>query len=155
MFSKFLLAYDGTREGREALRETTELAKTLGATVHLLSVVRLTPGELMAEGAMAGSLLDIEEAQTRDILAEGLALLRRDGLTADGTLSLCPNPALDIADAAWHIGADLIVVGHRDQGVLARLWNGSVGQQLIQHAPCSVLVAIAPATDRQRAVAAA
>jgi nucleotide-binding universal stress UspA family protein len=46
------------------------------------------------------------------------------------------------------------VIGHREQKLLARLWNGSVGQQLIAHAPCSVLVAVAPASAA-RGVAAA
>lgn len=147
MFSNFLLAYDGTREGREALREATALAKRVAAKVHLLSVVHLTPGELMAEGALAGGMLEYEETETRRILAEGVAVLRSDGLEADGTVSLGPNPAHAIADMARQIGADLIVIGHREQGILARLWQGSVGQQLIAHAPCSVLVAIASRAD--------
>ncbi len=142
MFSNFLLAYDGTREGREALHEATALAKHVGAKVHLLSVVRLTPGELMAEGALAGALLEVGEARTREILHEGIELLKRDGLAANGTLSEGPNLARDIAEVARRIGADLIVVGHQDRNFLARLWNGSVGQALIAQSPCSVLVAI-------------
>jgi hypothetical protein len=39
--------------------------------------------------------------------------------------------------------------------MLARLWNGSVGQQLVAHAPCSVLIAIAPASRGSQATAAA
>ena len=40
------------------------------------------------------------------------------------------------------IGADLVVVGDREQTALARWWSGSVGQSLLAHAPCSVLVAV-------------
>ncbi|HUA53900.1 MAG TPA: universal stress protein [Candidatus Sulfotelmatobacter sp.] len=155
MFTKLLLAFDGSREGREALREATELARQLGAAVHLLSVVHLTPGELMGESALPGGLFDIEEAEMRKVLDEGVEALRGVGLTADGTLSRGPNPAQDIAQLAKRIGADLIVIGHREQGLLARLWSGSVGQQLIAHAPCSVLIAVAPSAAGGRASAAA
>jgi nucleotide-binding universal stress UspA family protein len=153
MFAKLLLAYDGTREGREALREAAALARLVGAEVQLLSVVNLTPGELMAETSLAGSLLEHEEAEMRKVLDEGIAELRRGGLRADGTVSQGPNPARDIAAFARQIGADLIVLGHRQQSVLARLWNGSVGQQLVAHAPCSVLIAIAPPSEGARAPA--
>lgn len=47
------------------------------------------------------------------------------------------NPA-----AAREMNADLIVVGHRDQGTLARWPNGSVGESILHHPPCSVLVAV-------------
>jgi nucleotide-binding universal stress UspA family protein len=144
MFSNVLLAFDGTREGRAALREAAALAKRLGAKVHLLSVVHLGPGALMAEAALAGTMLAYEEAETRRILDEGVAQFRADGLDADGTLTRGPDPAHDIAEAARDIGADLIVIGHHARGGLARLWHGSVGANLIAQAPCSVLIAIAP-----------
>ncbi|MDE2159528.1 MAG: universal stress protein, partial [Burkholderiales bacterium] len=41
------------------------------------------------------------------------------------------------------IGADLIVVGHKHlDGWAARWWRASSSPALIEHAPCSVLVAI-------------
>jgi len=144
MFSKFLLAFDGTREGREALREAIELACKLGAKVHLVSVVDLAPLNMMSETTFAARMLEDQEAEMRKALDEGVAELRKAGLEADATLSQAIGTAQDIAAVAREIGADLIVLGHRDQSLLARLWNGSVGQQLIKHAPCSVLVAVGP-----------
>ena len=141
MFSKILLAFDGTLEGREALTEAIELARTLDASVWLLSVACLSAGELMAEGTGGIDLLSFEEDQMHKVLDAGVAEARRAGLRADGAVSPGPSAA---SAFARQIGADLIVLGHRDQGVLARLWNGSVGQQLIAHAPCSVLVAVRP-----------
>jgi len=154
MFSNFLLAFDGTREGYEALHEATELAKRIGATVHLVSCIHLSPGALMAEGAVAGSLFDLEAADMSQVLNDGIAALKRDGLAVESSLCHGLSPALDIATLATEIGADLIVIGHRDQGLLSRLWNGSVGQQLLAHAPCSVLVAVAPASARREVAAA-
>lgn len=151
MFSKFLLAFDGTREGREALREATELARKVGAKVHLVSVVDLKPIDMMTETTFAARVIEDEESEMRKALDEGVAELRKAGLQVESTLSEAISTAQDIAALARDVGADLIVLGHRDQSLLARLWNGSVGQQLIAHAPCSVLVAVAPA---KRAAAA-
>ena len=58
-------------------------------------------------------------------------LLAYDG-SADGREAL----------TAREMNADLIVVGHRDQGTLARWLNGSVGASILHHPPCSVLVAV-------------
>jgi nucleotide-binding universal stress UspA family protein len=52
------------------------------------------------------------------------------------------NPAEQIALAAKEMKADLIVVGHRDQGTLSRWLNGSVGESILHYPPCSVLVAV-------------
>jgi len=49
----------------------------------------------------------------------------------------------EITKYARKINADLIVVGHRHlDGWAARWWRGSISGALIEHAPCSVLVAI-------------
>jgi nucleotide-binding universal stress UspA family protein len=60
MYSRILLAYDGSVEGRTALREGALLAKQCGAQVFLLSVVT-DPGTLLMSEVDAGS------APTRDI----------------------------------------------------------------------------------------
>ena len=50
------------------------------------------------------------------------------------------DPGQKIADVAEEIGAQLVVVGHRPQGPLARWWFGSVGSYLVKRLRCSVLV---------------
>jgi nucleotide-binding universal stress UspA family protein len=46
----------------------------------------------------------------------------------------------EIAAVAEEIGANLVVIGHRPDGPLARWWF-SVGTYLVKHLHCSVLVA--------------
>ena len=56
MYRKVLLAYDGSVEGRIALREGAMLAKLCQAEVVLLAVVNLSAGIMMAEGAGPGAI---------------------------------------------------------------------------------------------------
>jgi nucleotide-binding universal stress UspA family protein len=46
----------------------------------------------------------------------------------------------EIAAVAREIDANLVVVGHRPDGPLAR-WFSSVGTYLVKHVRCSVLIA--------------
>jgi len=52
MYGTILLAYDGTTEGRLALREGARLAQICGASVVLLSVVNLAVSASMAGTAI-------------------------------------------------------------------------------------------------------
>ena len=45
-----------------------------------------------------------------------------------------------VAEAAA-LGADLIILGHRDRSPLAAAFMDSITSYVIQHAPCSVLLA--------------
>ena len=60
------------------------------------------------------------------------------------------KPAEQIILAAVEIEADLIIVGHRDQGTLARWLNGSVGELILHQPPCSVLVAVKSGALREQ-----
>jgi nucleotide-binding universal stress UspA family protein len=54
----------------------------------------------------------------------------------------------EICRNARDLKCNLIVVGHRQkQSFAARWWSGSVGATLLDYAPCSVLIVLAPAAD--------
>jgi nucleotide-binding universal stress UspA family protein len=55
MYKRILLAYDGSVEGRTALREGALLAKQCGAEVFLLSVIADSGTLLLSEVALAGA----------------------------------------------------------------------------------------------------
>jgi len=50
------------------------------------------------------------------------------------------KPGPSICDLAERWGADLIILGRRNQTGLTRLLLGSVSNHVVHHAPCSVLV---------------
>ena len=136
MYKKVLLAYDGSIEGRRALREGAKLAQLCRAEVFLLAVVELSPIVIPDAGLAVPT--DEQTANYESILAEGVERLKALGFSPTARLEN-GDPGHKIADVAEEIGAHLVVVGHRPQGPLAR-WFGSVGSYLVKRLRCSVLV---------------
>ncbi len=142
MYRKILLAYNGSREGRAVLAQGADLAELCQARVCLLAVIDLQP-------AIAGSeLMPLELAedtrrQVEETVREGVRNLRDRGLAVEGRVT-CGEPLTQIAAVTAEIGADLVVVGHRRRGALARWWAGgsSVSRNLLSRIPCSLLVAV-------------
>ena len=125
MYKRILLAYDGSVEGRTALREGALLARQCGAEVFLLSVLVDPATLIVPEVALAGASLQMEDDFT-EILNEGVARLRKLGF--DPTAKLVRGqPAEEIGNFARQIGADLIVVGHRRRSAFDRRWSGPRG----------------------------
>ena len=139
MYRRILLAFDGSPDGREALAQAETLASVCGATVHLLTI--LDPSESMLIVEAMSLIPDNQRFVIEAVLDEGANRLRRAGCTATSELKY-GKPTEQIILSAREINADLIVVGHRDQGTLARWLNGSVGESILHEPPCSVLVAV-------------
>jgi nucleotide-binding universal stress UspA family protein len=83
MYKRILLAYDGSVEGRTALREGALLARQCGAEVFLLSVLVDTGTLLLPEIALAGAFVHTEN-DYMDILKEGVARLKKLGFRSHG-----------------------------------------------------------------------
>ena len=139
MYKRVLVAYDGSREGRSALREGALLVRQLGAELYILAVVAETPGMRVAEGAHAGVMAHQDEAY-RTLLEEAVHGLARFGLKVKGKL-VRGEPAQEIGAYARQIKADLVVVGHRKQNLLQRWWSGPNGAYLSDFISCSLLIA--------------
>ena len=138
MYKKVLLAYDGSIEGRRALREGARIAQLCRSEVFLLAVVELS--SIMTPDAGLTISIDEQNANYTAILAEGVARLEALGFSPTSRLEM-GDAGQKIADVAEEIEAHLVVVGHRPQGPLARWWFGSVGSYLVKRLRCSVLVA--------------
>jgi nucleotide-binding universal stress UspA family protein len=139
MYQKILLAYDGSPEASEALAQAKSLASMSGATVRLLAII--DPSENMFVVGGMSFVPDNRRFVTQSVLDAGVRRLQGAGWTVTNDVRY-GNPAEEIDRSAREMNADLIVVGHRDQGTLARWLNGSVGASILHHPPCSVLVAV-------------
>jgi nucleotide-binding universal stress UspA family protein len=79
---------------------------------------------------------------------DGLAeRLRQAGHTVEVHAEAGPA-GRGLRELAAEAGADLIVVGSRGRGVVASAVGGSVSADLVDHAPCPVLVARRPSVDK-------
>jgi nucleotide-binding universal stress UspA family protein len=139
MYQNILLAYDGSPDGREALAQAERLASACGAAVRLVAIIDPSENMLIVEGM--SFIPDNQRFVTQSVLDAGVKRLRGAGCSATNEVKY-GKPAEQIVLSAREMSADLIVVGHRDQGMLARWLNGSVGESILHHPPCSVLVAV-------------
>jgi nucleotide-binding universal stress UspA family protein len=139
LYKKVLLAYDGSIEGRRALREGARIAKFCNAEVFLLAVVELSAGTGTVEGGLAFPVSEQIELY-QNILGEGAERLRAMGFSPTARLGM-GEAGREIAGAAREIGANLVVIGHRPDGPLGRWLFSSVGTYLVKNLRCSVLVA--------------
>jgi nucleotide-binding universal stress UspA family protein len=129
-----IVGYDGSEHARRALERAAELAKD-GPGIVVVSV-----GRLLASDARTGDLVDPREEEEHErLLVEGREILAREGIPAT-TVAPHGDPAQALIKAAREMGADLIVVGTRGRGRVARSLLGSVSTSVVHRAPCDVLV---------------
>jgi len=140
MFKNILMAYNGSREGKEALFQCGEIISFTKAETHLLAVAGMPSSMFLTEGFLPEELLEEEKKRAQEVLDEGVTQLTGRGYAVTGHLAV-GEPVEEICRLASEIGSDLIVLGHERKGI-ARWWRGSVGKTLLDHAPCSVFVAL-------------
>lgn len=144
MYKRVLLAYDGSESGQKALLACTNIVQWSRADLALVAVMPHHIDFIGAEGGFYDPKITEREKQNyRTILDQGLRVLSDAGHSAKGEV-LVGDTVSEITNYARKIDADLIVVGHKHlEGWAARWWRGSSSSALIEHAHCSVLVAIA------------
>lgn len=140
MYQRILLAYDGSREGRAALVEGARMAKQNNAQIYLLACMRI-PEAAKIDAVLPDGLTKNAVEEVQSVLNDGVALLKEQGIQATGYLRH-GDPAREICQFAVEQAVELIVLGHKNQTTLARWWRGSVEFSILEHTPCSVLIAL-------------
>jgi nucleotide-binding universal stress UspA family protein len=142
MFKRILLCYDGSKDGRGALRQGAELAIHLGAEAFVLSIVpsSVTDGVALARCTGHGCAVDVDH-EFRTILEESVAWLKARGVTAESLLA--HGNVIDvIIDQSKRFRADLIVVGQYPKVGGGRWWSNTPRATLSERAPCSVFISV-------------
>lgn len=128
----FLVGYDGSPDAQRALQWASDLARATGAQILLVQVVSVTG--MAEEGVVV--------TEGNDSVLQAAA----DALVADevpcSTVSVVGDPRRAIEDLAGRHEADLVVVGPRGAGGLAKLVLGTTAAYLAEHV--DVPVAIIP-----------
>ena len=136
-----MVATDFSEPSQAALLYGRELARTFGASLHVLHVVE----DLVARAATDAYPMVLPEMQ-RDIedaawkqLESMLTSADRTTLRARPAVRTAVAPAAAIVDYAAATGIDLIVMGTHGRGAMAHLLMGSVAERVVRTAPCPVL----------------
>lgn len=147
---RILLAVDGSVSSDRAVELLVRAPLPAESLVRVVSVQQPAADLLAMSWASigdAGAVLDTEEeADTRhhrEAVARAEVALRRPGVTVEGFL-LRGRPASAIVDEATGMSADLVVLGSRGHGTIAAMLLGSTAAEVVDHAPCPVLVARGP-----------
>jgi nucleotide-binding universal stress UspA family protein len=143
MYSKVMLALDGSEEPSQLVSTATQLMDEEGG--HML-VVHLT--ELIAGRGSGPVHLDENDRIAR--VREQVARLTGDDIDAKLVLgSTVRNPAEAIARVAELTEADVIVTGPSGHGPMLGAIAGDTPKALLRRAPCPVLVVAPRSRDRQ------
>jgi nucleotide-binding universal stress UspA family protein len=135
-----LLATDTSAQAQRAERLVASIPWPDGTRIEVLYVDHVMASELDLPAAKYASL----QAQVRERIDAHLARAKRaleaPGRTVEATL-LMGRPASVIVEEARRIGADVVVVGSHGHGAVASALLGSVSAEVVDQAPCPVLVA--------------
>jgi nucleotide-binding universal stress UspA family protein len=140
MYRNILVAIDLNDDTscHKPLISAVELARTFGARLHVLTVVREVEAILQAKTATLGYEVIVADLENR--LA---ALIRRvDASDLDPSILVAHGASIyaEILGVAEEAGADLVVVGSHRPAMKDYLL-GTNASRVVRHARCSVLVA--------------
>jgi len=133
------VAVDFSNHADAAVDTAIELAKALGAEIHVihafdLRVPMITPYEI----AIPEPYIEQSREAAAAKLAKVVSTVRAQGVKVGSQLVGAPPPSA-IVDAAERVGADLIVMGTRGNTGLKHLFLGSVAEQTLRLAHCAVM----------------
>ena len=140
MFSRILIANDGSDGALRAFETALDLASALGSYIHMISVEADLPRYVEEE-----TLEEVQEEKSREDTyfgklarhAHGMASLR--GVTLEHSV-VSGHEVKSIVEFARSGRFNLLVIGYHGHSKLYdHLWGGT-SQNLTRLSPCSVLV---------------
>ena len=138
---KILVAVDSSNEAHEI----AVVAKALFPAADHLIVSAVSPASYMVSDPIAGGMIPF--VTSADAFAasqeqsEVAVKAAKAVLGDEATVQVDPGaPGQVICDYAKAADVDVIVVGRRAKGWLSHLFDPSVSEYVIRHAPCPVLV---------------
>ena len=138
MFSKILVAIDGSEGGKKALVAAITIAAKLGSELESISV-KEKPSHF---AETVGEVMEEQEEADRcfaRVTAEATALAEREGVKLTCTV-LSGHEVETIVRYAREQHFELLVIGFMGHSrVFGRMWGGT-SQNLAKTSPCSVLV---------------
>jgi len=147
MYSRILVATDGSETSELAVEQAARLATDQHAQLRIVHVVEQSRLAFAAAGPVAVDLEGILEALRKagqEALDRGRALAKRIGVDAEtaivGDDAIDDRVAVILAQEARRWNADLIVLGTHGRRGIDHLLMGSVAEAVARIAPAHVLL---------------
>jgi nucleotide-binding universal stress UspA family protein len=143
MFKSIVVGTDGSDTATQAVRQAVDLARSVGATLELVSAYEPVPSNRLREerrDAPEDLQWAISPREDVDATLEAAAAIAREAGVEVSVYPRQGDPADAILDVAEEREADLVVVGNKGMTGAKRFLLGSVPNKVSHHAPCSVLV---------------
>lgn len=143
---RILLALDGSPSSDTACELVGSLAWPEGSVIDVTGVVEPVADVLTPLVVSAPAVRPLERQTSHElkrILDQAVASLEKPTLAVRRRI-LVGRPGTRIVDAATDTRAELVVVGSRGRGPLRSMLLGSVSAEVVDHAPCPVLVVRGP-----------
>ena len=136
MYSKILVAVDGSDNSMRAVEQAAMLAEASGpeTQVRLISVIAIDVySDMVYDPIQAHGDAQLEKVKP------AIELCAQRGVHAEAIL-LHGRPAEEIIRVCKDAGADLLIIGSRGLNTLQEFAIGSVSHKVIKHVECPVLV---------------
>jgi nucleotide-binding universal stress UspA family protein len=143
---RMLLAVDGSVSSDRATQLVASLDLPAGSLIRVVCVQQSHVDVLamswagVGETAAPGTEEETAVRHQREAVQRAEFSVRKPEVTVEGFL-LRGRPASAIVDEAKAMAADVVVVGSRGHGTIATMVLGSTASEVVDHAPCPVLVA--------------
>ena len=141
---RVLLATDGSRSADRARDLVAHLAWPTGTTIRVVAGLDANT-DLIAAPWIVPTKDEVDQLEVRrvehveKVLDTSEAALGRPGVTVQ-RYAFRGRAGSEIVDAAREWGADLVVLGNRGHSRLGSMILGSTSAEVVDHAPCPVLV---------------
>ncbi len=142
---KILAPIDFSEHSTEAMRGAMELAKDVGAEVHLMHVIaphhHFIPLPLATNAEESREL--VREAAMIEQAEEELARIKKDDFGNSNkvfTFAVVGHPIQKLVEYSKEQSIDLIVMATHGRGGAEHLLLGGTTEKIVRNAPCSVLV---------------
>ena len=136
MFSKILVAIDGSTSAKRAFSRSLYLASKCDSR---LEVVHVIPCEFGGDSENTFELVEELKKKGKDILEQCKRIAAKNNISIK-TVSELGDPAKIIIELAKSNDSDLIIMGSRGRSAFKELLLGSVTQKVAHHAKCPVMV---------------
>ncbi|MBI3597802.1 MAG: universal stress protein [Nitrospirae bacterium] len=138
MFSKILIAHDGSEGAKKALSLAIDLAKRYQAELHSISVEEHLPHYAATVGEVLEARSEADD-YFKKITKDAEVLATQQGVMLHS--HVVPGHEVEtVVTFAKEKGFDLLVIGFMGHSkIFGRIW-GSTSQNLTRLSPCTVLV---------------